>query len=286
MFEVTCSIVLYRNPAEQVRKAVESFLHCSGKIKLYLVDNSGEDTLRYEFIHPRIEYIFTGENLGFGAGHNLAIKKSLGESRFHLILNPDVEFKEGTIEQIFDFMKQRSDIGLVMPKVIYPSGQLQFLCRKLPAPADLIVRRFCPKPLKYFFKRLLDRYELKHMDYDSIMQIPNLCGCFMFVRTAVFEQVGMFDERFFLYFEDTDLCRRINEYYRTVYYPTVSVIHTYSRASYRDRKMLMHHLVSSIQYFNKWGWFNDSKRNLINNALGKSTWSVAVTDAPLVNQPV
>ncbi|MBA4166755.1 MAG: glycosyltransferase family 2 protein [Chitinophagaceae bacterium] len=274
MLEITCSIVLFRNPVEEVRKTIESFLSCTRNIKLYLVDNSGEDSLRYAFNYPRTEYIFTGRNLGFGAAHNLAIKKCIGKSNFHLILNPDIEFDMGTIEQIFQFMANRKEIGLVMPKVLYRSGDIQFLCRMLPAPADLIVRRFVPAPVKFLFKNLLDRYELKHRDYNSIMEIPNLCGCFMFVRTEVFETIGMFDEQYFLYFEDTDLCRRIHEQYRTVYYPKVSVIHGYARASYKDTKMLAHHLISSVRYFNKWGWFKDSRRILANNLLSQSSMAL------------
>lgn len=267
MLQITCSIVLFRNPVQQVRKAIESFLSCTGNIKLYLVDNSGEDSRRYEFIHPRIEYIFTGKNIGFGAAHNLAIKKCLNTSSFHLILNPDIEFEPGTIEQIFRFMRQRTEIGLVMPKVLYPTGDLQFLCRRLPSPMDLVLRRFSPKPVKFLFRNVLDRYELKHKNYDDIMDIPNLCGCFMFVRIDVFKKIGLFDEQYFLYFEDTDLCRRINEHYRTVYYPQVSVIHQYARASYKNTKMLLHHLNSSVKYFNKWGWFRDSRRFIANRIL-------------------
>jgi len=270
MLEITCSIVLFRNPVEEVRKAIESFLSCTSNIKLYLVDNSCEDSLRYKFNYPRTEYIFTGRNLGFGAAHNLAIKKCIGNSKFHLILNPDVEFEQGTVEKIFEFMENRKSIGLVMPKVLHRSGDIQFLCRMLPAPVDLIMRRFLPEPVKFLFRKLLDRYELKHQDYNSIMEIPNLCGCFMFVRTEVFRKIGLFDEQYFLYFEDTDLCRRINEKYQTVYYPKVSVVHGYARASYKNLKMLSYHLTSSVKYFNKWGWFRDAHRMTVNNLLSRS----------------
>src|SRR5687767_3728490 len=92
MFEISCSIVLFHNDVDEVRKPIESFLGCSKNVKLYLVDNSAEDTLRFQFISPQIEYIFTGKNLGYGAGHNLAIQKARGKSQYHIILNPDIEF--------------------------------------------------------------------------------------------------------------------------------------------------------------------------------------------------
>ncbi|MHA4807432.1 glycosyltransferase family 2 protein [Flavitalea flava] len=267
MTQITCSIVLFNDPVDEIRKPIESFLNCSKNVKLYLVDNSAEDIFRYQFISPQIEYIFNGQNLGFGAGHNLAIEKAQGESLYHLILNPDVQFDPAILDGLFSFMQHNLDVGLVMPKVLYKNGDLQYLCKKLPSPTDLFLRRFFPGPLKYFIKNMLAAYELRHKDYNSIMEVPNLSGCFMFVRTEAFAKVGLFDERYFLYLEDIDLCRRINEYYRTVYYPRESIVHAYRKASYKSLKLMLHHLQSSIRYFNKWGWFNDRSRDLINRAL-------------------
>ncbi len=272
MFEISCSIVLFHNNVDEIRKPIESFLSCSKKVKLYLVDNSAEDTLRYEFISPQIEYIFTGMNLGYGAGHNLAIKKAQGNSLYHLVLNPDIEFNPQILNNLFSFMQMNREVGLVMPKVLYKTGELQYLCKRLPSPADLFVRRFMPAPVKFLFRRLLETYELKHKDYNSIMEVPNLSGCFMFIRTEVFAKVGLFDERYFMYLEDTDLCRRINAHYRTVYYPAETIIHAYAKASYKDFKLMRYHLESSIRYFNKWGWFNDRSRMLINKKLVNRTF--------------
>lgn len=267
MLEISCSIVLFNNQPEEVRKTIECFLQCPRNIRLYLVDNSVDDRLRYEFEDPRIEYIFNGRNLGYGAAHNMAIEKAQEESKYHLVLNPDVEFNPDILEGLFKFMEQRDDIGLVMPKVLYRNGEMQYLCKKLPSPGDLFIRRFVPGPVKFIFRHLLETYELKNKDYNSIMDIPNLSGCFMFIRTKVFAEVGLFDEQYFLYLEDTDLCRRINEYYRTVYYPRVSIIHGYSKASYKNLRLMSYHLRSSIKYFNKWGWFNDRKRIVINRSV-------------------
>ena len=264
MLDITCSIVLYHSPTDEVRKAIESFLNCNRNIKLYLVDNSANDLLRYQFISPQLEYIFNGRNLGYGAGHNLAIQKAMGKSKYHLVLNPDVEFKPSILNSLFNFMELNKEVGLTMPKVFYKNGQTQYLCKKIPSPADLILRRFLPRSLQSMFKKNLEQYELKHKDYNNIMEVPNLSGCFMFIRTDIFSSVGLFDERYFLYLEDTDLCRRINEDYRTVYFPKVSIIHGYSKASYKSFRLMKLHLQSSVKYFNKWGWFKDLKREAIN----------------------
>jgi GT2 family glycosyltransferase len=274
MWEISCSIVLFHNSVQELKKPIESFLNCSKNIKLILVDNSSEDDLRYQFISPQIDYIFTGKNIGYGSGHNLAIQKVKDKSLYHIVLNPDIEFKPEILETLFDFMQSNQNVGLVMPKVLYKSGELQYLCKKLPSPADLILRRFIPKPVKFMFRNTLSKYELRGWDYNATMEVPNLSGCFMFLRTSIFAKVGLFDERYFLYLEDTDLCRRINQHYRTVYYPSETIIHGYSRASYKSFKLLLQHLKSSIKYFNKWGWFNDRQRVIINKSISYSGNSV------------
>lgn len=271
MIEISCSIVLYHNTVEEVKPAIEGFLSCTQNIRLYLIDNSADDSLRYKFLSPNVQYIFNDQNVGYGAGHNIAIKLAQGKSLYHIILNPDIEFKADTITRLFAFMKQNKNVGLVMPKVLYRDGATQYLCKKLPSPFDLFLRRFLPQSFKFLLKRFFESYELRNKDYDSVMDVPNLSGCFMFIRTSVFKSVGLFDERYFMYLEDTDLCRRINKYYRTVYYPSVQIIHGYSKASYKDIKLMFHHLQSGVKYFNKWGWFADKNRVHTNNIVNRIT---------------
>jgi GT2 family glycosyltransferase len=267
MIEISCSIVLFHNPVVEITKAINSFLSSTKNAKLYLVDNSADDSLRYVFNQHRVEYIYNGRNLGYGAAHNIAIEKAIGVSKYHLVLNPDVQFEPEIINRLSKFMEQHNDVGLVMPKVLYPNGNMQYLCKMLPSPTHLFLRRFIPGPVKKLFKNTLEKYELKNKDYNAIMETPNLSGCFMFIRTSIFKEVGMFDERYFLYLEDTDLCRRINERYRTIYYPIVSIIHGYSKASYKSFRLMKLHLKSSVKYFNKWGWFSDKDRKLINTCI-------------------
>jgi len=265
--EISCSIVLFHNSPEEIKNLSKSILNCSKKVKLYLMDNSADDSLRYHFDSPQIEYMYCGRNLGYGGGHNVAIEKAKDKSLYHLILNPDIEFGPQVLDNLFAFMESNKDVGLVMPKVLYRNGDIQYLCKKLPSPADLFLRRFIPSPVKFLFKRNLSAYELRDKDYNSVMEVPNLSGCFMFIRAEVFSKVGLFDNRYFMYLEDTDFCRRINAYYRTVYNPSVSIIHGYAKASYKNLNLLVHHLKSSIKYFNKWGWFKDKERSMINNSV-------------------
>ena len=288
--EITCSIVLYHNPVEDLRKAVDSFLNYTQKGVLYLVDNSATDFFRYQFLSPRIEYIYNGKNIGYGAGHNIAIRKVVGRSQYHLVLNPDVEFNSDILRGLFSFMQNNRHVGLVMPKVLYRNGQLQHLCKRLPSPFDLFLRRFFPGPMKFIIKPFLEKYELRNRDHNAIMEVPNLSGCFMFIRNTVFTSIGLFDERYFMYMEDTDLCRRINRYYRTVYYPLECIVHGYSKASYKSFKLMKYHLNASFRYFNKWGWFKDGQRISINRAILNNSFRpkfpVLETSAPLFEDKI
>lgn len=261
-YDISSSIVTYKNSKTMLQNVILSFLNTDLNVKLYIVDNSPTDEIQELCRDERIKYIFNNANVGFGAGHNIAIKKSLNLSKYHLVLNPDIYFEKGDLEEIYGFMELNDDIGGVMPRVLYPDGSIQHLCKLLPTPCDLIFRRFLP------FKSLKEKrnnfYELQFTGYDKVMDVPCLSGCFMFIRIQVFKRVGLFDERFFMYLEDTDLSRRIHKYYRTVYYPEAVVYHGYEKGSYKNLRLLKYHIESAIKYFNKWGWFFDKERNLIN----------------------
>jgi GT2 family glycosyltransferase len=260
MQEIMGSVVVYRNPPEQIRETITSFLNTDLNIRLYVIDNSPEDQARELCKDKRVTYIFNGKNLGFGAGHNVAMKTSLTEAKYHVVLNPDVYFGPGVIEKLLEFAGSRPDIGLVMPKVLNPDGTIQYLCKRLPTPSDLILRRFLPAALKPLVKKRLAGYEFRDQDYDSVLSVPVLSGCFMMINCAALSQVGIFDERYFLYMEDVDLCRRIHEKFKTIYFPEVAIYHGYEKGSYRSFRLMMHHIVSAMLYFQKWGWISDEER--------------------------
>jgi GT2 family glycosyltransferase len=267
MKNINVSIVLFNNDKDLVQKAIYSCTYTTLVNKIYLIDNSPTDTLRcLTSLDNRIEYIFNNANLGFGKAHNIALKRSIEENiPYHLVLNPDVYFKGWVLEELYNFMENNPDVGLVMPKVLYPDGTLQYLCKLLPTPLDLFGRRFLNfGPFKKIVEKRNEVYELRFTGYDKIMEVPYLSGCFMFIRTEVLKKVGLFDERFFMYLEDTDLSRRIHRVSKTVYYPEVSIYHEYGKGSYKNPKLLKYHLDSAIKYFNKYGWLFDKERDEIN----------------------
>lgn len=260
---LTISIVLYNHNPEELEPLLKCISEIDGAVDLYLIDNSPSAELGKVYNNRSgITYIHNDANIGYGSAHNIAIKRSISTGKiYHLVLNPDVLFEKGTIEKIFSFVESDITIGLSMPKICYMDGSTQYLCKYLPSPMDLLGRRFLPRIV---MKRRLDRYEFKHKDYNQIMDVPNLSGCFMFMRIEALKKVGAFDERFFMYLEDVDLVRRINREFRTVYFPGAFIYHGYSKGSYKNWALLKYHLQSAIRYFNKWGWFFDKDRKKVN----------------------
>ena len=256
------SIVLYRPNWSQVTDLTQVILQ-SGKVnRIYWIDNSPILTPTPPCPSSKVIYQHTGKNIGYGAAHNIAIRESIYDDvPFHLVVNPDIILTQEALEVMLQFMAQHPEIGSLMPKVVYPNGELQRLCKLLPSPMDVFGRRFLPKR---WMRRRNQQYEMHASGYDKLMNVPYLSGCFMLLRTKAIQQARLFDERFFMYPEDMDLTRRIHRDYLTVFFPHATIIHNHEKASYKSLKMLWIHIVNMCRYFNKWGWFCDKERNLFN----------------------
>lgn len=264
MQNVTCSIVLYKHAPSFLEVLIERIVSSAIISKLYLIDNSPTDDLKILADNNRIEYIFNNANIGYGPAHNIAMRKTLPFASYHIVLNPDVFFEAGTIEHIYEYMQHHAEVGHLMPKLMYPDGTLQYACKLLPAPADLIFRRFLPP---FLTKTRMHCFEMRASGYNKILEVPYLSGSFMFLRVDALKKVGLFDERFFMYPEDIDLTRRIYRHFKTIFYPLATVVHTHERGSYKSLKLLWVHIVNMVKYFNKWGWFFDSERIAVNKKI-------------------
>ncbi|MFH0710699.1 MAG: glycosyltransferase family 2 protein [Pseudomonadota bacterium] len=274
MYSLSASIVLYNNPLAMLKKVIKSVLDTSLNITLYLIDNSPIDTFKtLAALDTRITYIHNPSNLGYGAAHNIAIAKSIESGiNYHLVLNPDVYFENGVLEKVMTYMDANLDVGLLMPKVLYPNGDIQYIAKLLPTPWDLFARRFIP--IKSYLEKINRRYSLIFFDYSSTVQIPFVSGCFMFLRTDTLKQVGIFDENYFMYLEDADLSRRIGTVSKTILYPHVHIYHEYERGAHKNFRLLWIFICSTFTYFNKYGWFFDSYRKKINRqALEQLSWN-------------
>lgn len=262
------SIVLYNPHWKSVAELTTSLLQCHNVRKVYWVDNSPKATDMLPIVSNKIQYIHNSNNIGYGAAHNIAIRESIYDDvPFHLVINPDIIISDDTLPTLLAFIRQHAEVGQVMPKIVSPTGEVQYLCKLLPTPLDVFGRRFLPQ--SWMHKRN-ERYELRHTGYDKMMNVPYLSGCFMLLRTEAVKKARLFDERFFMYPEDIDLTRRIHRDYLTVYFPHTTVVHHHAKASYHSLKMLWIHVVNMCRYFNKWGWFFDKEREQMNEMAIKS----------------
>lgn len=251
MKRLAISLVLYNNDWEEIAKLLNSIEQSGLPADLYIVDNSSRDHSALFQQYSNVRYFLSGKNIGYGAGHNRVLKQTLSTYTYHLVVNPDVYFEKDVLQRILQYMDDHPEIGHLMPKVLYPDGRLQYLCKNLPRPWHLVVRRIFPES---WAKPWNDYYEMRYSDYRQIMEVPFLSGCFMLLRTKALQKVGIFDERYFLYFEDVDLSRRISRHFRCIYYPEVAIYHNHKNENYRNVALLRHLIQSGVRYFNQYGW--------------------------------
>jgi GT2 family glycosyltransferase len=228
-------------------------------LHLYLVDNGGMPDLREcldalgqaGIAHTRI----SGHgNVGYGRGHNLAIERV--SSRYHLVLNPDVDIEPRALVEAVQFLDAHPEAGLLAPAIVDEAGRLQYLCRQFPALTDLFVRGFLPRAARRLFESRLARYEMRAQinERDTIWDPPIVSGCFMLFRTDVLKKLAGFDARYFLYFEDYDLSLRTHDLARVVYAPAVRVRHHGGGAARKGFAHIRMFAASAFRFYNRFGW--------------------------------
>lgn len=261
--KITSSIVLYRNDINMLQNAIQSILKTGGIDKMFLVDNSPTDGLKILVIDSRIEYIHNPANPGFGASHNVAMEKAIEfGAKYHFIVNPDIYFEDDVITAMVEYIANDVTIGMMMPQILNTDGSIQNLPKLLPSPLSILWRKI-KKPVR-IYQKFINEYELREVPKEVIYNAPVLSGCFTLLNLDAIKEVGMYDDEFFMYFEDWDLSRRMHQYYKTIYFPKVSVVHEYESGANKNPKLFRIFVNSAITYFNKWGWFFDADRKKIN----------------------
>lgn len=227
--------------------------------EIIVVDNNSGDELERPIKeqYPYVKFIQTGENLGMGEGNNVGIKASKGE--YIMVLNPDVYVEPDSIKKLYLYIKNRKDVGIVAPKLLNSDGSLQCSCfRDYKLLTPLYRRTF----LGNFKKNHLDNFVMKDYDRKQVKEVDWIMGSCFVVRKDVINKVGGFSQRYFMYFEDTDLCKKIRkENFKVIYNPDIQVIHDHARDSAKEPwllapftdKLAREHIKSWIKYFLKWG---------------------------------
>lgn len=257
MAKVTVCIVAYHNYEEiiQALKTMHEYTPSSLDVKTFIVDNSTNSSAdaKKRFAadlkkFPGTEYADPGKNLGFGKGHNYIIDRL--DSEYHCIMNPDIIFCEDAFSPIVSYMDKNKNVGMVIPNMTDESGERQKVYRKELTVADMFIRMFC----KGLFPKRMADHTLQYKDYTKPFQVPFGQGSFLVIRTELFKKLNGFDDNFFMYLEDADLCKRVNQKTRLMYLPDATVIHKWKKESHKNMKLFKIHVASMRYYFKKWGW--------------------------------
>jgi GT2 family glycosyltransferase len=263
-FDLSVSIVHFGNSLKHIDDTLVSLslalnnTYDRDRYQLFLVDN-GPDDHSFELEALLADNNLRGSvlsghgNVGYGSGHNLAF--AAANSRFHLILNPDIVLEPDALAKAVAFMNDKPDCGLLTPSFFSRAGQRIYLCKRYPSISILALRAFAPGLLKGFFMRRSWFYEMRDTISDSVYWDPEIAsGCFMFFRSDIFKRLGGFDRRYFLYFEDFDISLRLRTVSRIAYVPEVMITHLGGGAAQKGLKHILMFCRSAFSFFNTYGW--------------------------------
>ncbi len=250
-----------------VESVVKDIANCPYSVQITVADNSeNKDGMKEALIKkfPQVSYVNCGCNIGFGKGNTVGFKS--WTARYYFALNPDTEIIENsrTIERIIRFMDEHPKIGAVGPKLLNLDGSLQYTCFRFDFRSILI------KPFKHinwdkkyaFVKKHANRLLMKDFDHASTRPVDWVLGAAIVVRQEVVNEIGWFDERYFMYMEDADWCHTMWEHSWPVYYVhDILVKHAHARESAKipgifraifKNKLARIHAASWLKYLWKW----------------------------------
>lgn len=258
MIDLSIGIVIYRNYDEvfEALKSIETFTDTHIVKRMYVIDNSAysfKNAAQEQFVSniesfKDVIYIDSKANLGFGKGHNAVIE--LLDSQYHAIVNPDILLREDSFSHILRYLAQNPQCGMCIPKLVNQEGSMQLAYRREVTLFDLIIRMI----FKNKFKARQKYHTMQEKDFENPFQVPFAQGSFLVIRTDIFKNISGFDDRYFMYLEDADLCRQVNSISQVMYCPNTTVIHKWEKGSHKNIKLFIIHLKSMLSYFMKWGF--------------------------------
>lgn len=245
--KITGGIVTYNNE-KTIKECVQSILdHTKGcQFQLYIYDNcSTDDTVRIlKNNFPEVILIKGKKNIGFGQGHNQIIKRI--KSDYHTIINPDIFLNYDVISYISKYMEENPGVVQLTPEIRNMDGTVQYLPKVDPNIKFVILSKLAP--FKYYRKI----YTMENILMDKPTEIMSCTGCFSMIQTSVLKKIHGYDRRFFMYFEDADLSRRLRVYGQLIYHPKIFVYHAWKRDNTHSLKGICIFLMSMIKYYKKW----------------------------------
>ncbi|MBD3320194.1 MAG: glycosyltransferase [Chitinivibrionales bacterium] len=202
------------------------------RVEIIVVDNASNDNSE-ELItrdFPDVKWISLKSNVGFGRACNVGARNAQGE--YLLLLNPDTVISKNTLSACVDFLRSRPGAGIVGPKTLNPDGTLQISCRRsFPTPM-IALYRFLGLSRLFPGSRIFGQYNLTYMDPDEPAEVDAVSGSFMFMPRKLYKDIGGFDERFFMYGEDLDLCAQGRKKgFKVWYCPSTQIVHFKGKSS-------------------------------------------------------
>tara|TARA_B100001142_G_scaffold94469_1_gene96321 strand:+ start:2625 stop:3527 length:903 start_codon:yes stop_codon:yes gene_type:complete len=262
MLDVSIVIVNY-NTAEYLKESIESILSSDislSQIEVIVVDNASsdlsvkklEDFISLNSISLPIKIIINDDNLGFSKSVNIGIGQS--RANYTCILNPDTNIMSNCLSGLIDYMNSNPDIDAITPKILNSDGSLQNSCKRSEPGILNSIYRILGFDKIFPNSRHFASFHLLYLNENKISQVEVISGAFMFLRSSTIEKVGLFDENFYLYCEDTDYCVRINNLGgKIVYYPLLKAIHHRGKsAESRPFDVIFYLHSSMIKYYNKY----------------------------------
>jgi len=228
--------------------------------EIIVVDNNSDDSIGdiLAWQEPEIKFIQNKKNLGVSAGNNIGIRRAQG--KYITIMNPDTLAMEDTFKKMYEFMESNPAVGVIGPKQYNPDKSVQNSCYRWYGLLTPIYRR-TPLGKFQFAQKNLHRFLMQDFNHQSTREVDWLLGSCLFCRAKAIDEVGLFDEKFFLYFGDTDLAKRFwLKNWKVMYYPEAKIIHNHNRQSAQDpwykflgNRASRSDIISWIKYLRKWG---------------------------------
>jgi hypothetical protein len=228
-----------------------------------IVVDSEADEGNKEFLkdkYSEVGYLAFEKNLGYSKIVNEGIKKAVGE--YILILNADIIVLENTISEMVTYLDKHKDVGIVGPQLLDFTNNIQISCFTNPTPKTILARRTFLGKTKWG-KDVLKKFTVAKSETDTAKEVDWVQGSAMMFRKSAIEKVGLWDENFFMYFEDADWCRRFwQNNLKVVYLTSAKMVHYYHRSSKKFgiiidvvfNKYTRTHIISAIKYFKKYGF--------------------------------
>lgn len=238
-----------------LKKCLDSLLVYKNNynLEIFIVDNNSQDG-SVEMInsdYPQVKLLALPKNIGFGAANNLAIKDAKADYIF--LLNPDTEITADFFVKIFEYMENNPAVGIVGPKIKNDDASQQPSVRREP---DLLSQILILLKLKNVLvdNKLLNKYLFKDFDYNKVQTVDQIMGAAMFIRRSVFDKIGLFDEKFFIWFEEVDFCKRAKQAGVIIkYFPEAVIIHhgakSFSKSGILRKQIIFNK--SLLYYFSK-----------------------------------